>query len=406
MSRNTNSINDRNANIFYSGGSLEQLSAYICPNGNPLNFVICGDNMDGGDKYRPLCSYLDAVIGRMPVIVIHNDNPMMEQLVEDSWNYVSGQGANVPLWIINPYNQAYEPFYGMTDMQVVSAMRQIAKSIESEVTARFDRVVRAHLRIIRAAGTQTSLSWLYYLSSFDNMYEFQQNVLSLPCPRQEADGIWADLCTDSMEFDLFRSVVHRLAEDACRCGWNSGNSVAELNCLAAIKNNAVMTISVNPAYTEAFLSYLAEELKPATGSRFALLFDNIPLNDSEISTYIINNNYAAFGFVSDNIVNSLGDESTFGGIMEKMHTIIIFKHGTGMIASKLSNIIGNYEQLREETSFGKNKDFGKLFAKDYNRSTRLSYQDTNRVTPQDIMNLGSGQAIIYDTINNGVIFYN
>ena len=404
----TDRINERNANIRYERGNLDYLGWHLCKEQSPVNFAICGDSTGAfeNDKYLPLLHYLELVVGRIPVIVIHNNSIAAENILQSACEGARMAGRDAPLWIINNYSRGYEPFLDMTDAQVVSSLTQIARNLGYDVTPRFERVIRAHIRIIRAVSVEKSLTWFYYLASFDNIAEFHENVFDLPCSRSEAEGIWADLCVDSIEFDLFRTVIRTLASECEECGWDPGSAVGKLNCQRAILENAVLSISANSAYSDTFLAYLSEELRQFNNRQFVMIFDNIPISNQSIADIIINNRNAFFGFISDNLNNTFNGDDVFSGVMEKMETFIIFKHSTSTAADAVSQLIGTYERIKEETSYGNSKENGKIFVRDRRKDVRYSIEDMSRVRPEDIIGLGRGQAIVYDALENTVVYFN
>lgn len=402
--RQVDLYNQNAANIYEMAGSLEQLGYYICGDNRPKCFSICGDS-NYYERYYPLIPYFRMVMGNIPVIVIHNNSTALEQMLQHVWNERVSTGLNSPLWLINNNCAEFEPFYLMNDSQIVEALRSIAKELGYEVTARFDRVINAHLRIIKINSAPVSLSWLNYLSGFNDMSLFQYNVMSLPCSKSESEGIWGDLCTDSMEFDLFRTVVKRISADISQCGWQNNGSVSTINCARAIDNNAILSVAINSAYSDIFLTYIAEELRPYNNRQYVLILDNIPLGNNKITDILLSNKQLFLGIITDNIINTITDNEKFKNVMEKMDTMLIFKHSTGTVASALSELIGEYESLRTSTSVGVNRGYGRMFARDTHDGTNISYEMRKRVEPGDITGLQTGQAIVYNMDNDEVIFF-
>lgn len=150
-------------------------------------------------------------------------------------NALKGFYSNGNMGLDHQRNSEFEPFFGMNEMQVVLSLRQLAYKLNYSVTPRFERVVKAHLSILKELNIPISLSGLNYLCQFYDIGEFHENIMALPCGEAISRRIWADLGIDSedsnSQFDLFRAVISNLSHDASRGGWNDNNCVAELRII-------------------------------------------------------------------------------------------------------------------------------------------------------------------------------
>ena len=75
--REVDAVNQHLSNIYRSRGRLDGLGAYLSAGGIPASFMISG-GAGPEEKYEPLYQFLDAFIGRYPMIVIHNNDVHME----------------------------------------------------------------------------------------------------------------------------------------------------------------------------------------------------------------------------------------------------------------------------------------------------------------------------------------
>ncbi len=408
--RRLDNSNLRASNVYVSRGRLDELSAYLCPDMTPNSFIISG-GAGTDDRYEPLYEYFDAVIGRMPVIVLHNNDDYLVSMVYESWQNTAGQEGGSPLWVIDERFAEFEPFYGMGEMQLSLALRQLAQKLNYSVTPRFERVVKAHAAILEQLEIPISLSGLYYLCRFEDMGEFYGNVMSLPGGEAQARRIWADLSVDvdtsNNQFDLFRSVIQNLAHDAEKSGWDYGRGISELNCLQAIGSNAVMLLPVNDTYSEMLLPYLAEELKSAQAP-FALIIDDVRICDEQFLKFLSHAKAGcACGIVAENIVELLnGEEEAFSRVAGRMNTLIVLKHGTGYAAAALSETIGRYDYMKAEASTGTSRGFFKFLPQDRHTDVRYSIENRYRVMPEEITALRAGQAIVFNMGSDAVIKFN
>lgn len=401
-------LNQKISNIAYSNGNVEDLGYFLCDNGNISNFIISG-GVTSDERYEAVSQVLYSEIGKMPMVILHNEDIHIEAMVIQAWQSTNAQ---TPLWVVNNRNAEFEPFYGMNEMQVVTTFRQLAVKLNYTVTPRFERVIRAHLMILKELDIPVSLSGLYYLCGFYDMGEFHDNVMALPCGESVARRIWADLGVDSddgnSQFDLFRAVVNNLANEAEQSGWNPDNNISEYNCLKILEAGGTLVLSVNDMYTDLLMSYLLQELKTNREQQFVLLLDNVKVNDEHFQEYLRNTSSGCIcGVIAENVVEMVGgDESNFLRFVERMDSIVLFKHSTGKTAVTLSEIFGKYDYTKLEVSRGTNKGFFDLLPTGRHDDMRYSTENRYRVMPEEIIGLRAGQAIVFDLSRDQIIHFN
>lgn len=406
--------NRRTSKVLASSGPLSAIGAYLCPFDAPVNFLISG-GVFPSDRLDLICGFLSNTMGRYPIVILHNSDADLESAVARLWQAGYQEcppEERPPLWVLNQQYQEFEPFYGLTNVQTFHAIRQMAKKLEYTVSPKLERVVRAHIEILNALNIPISLSGFYYLSQFQDMGEFYGNIMDLPCGTNVAKRIWADLCTESdgdgSQFDLFRTVIEHLAYDAAKSGWRGGRSVSELNLMAAIERQAVLTLSIPNTHSELLLNYLSEELRALSGREFILLVDDLALNDAWLLDYLLQQNPVChLGIIADNAVEMLrSDETLFSRLTGKMQTFVILKHNTGKTAGMLSELFGRYDYTKIEESVGTSRGFFSLFPANQHSSVQYSKENRYRVMPEEIIGLMPGQAIIFDTATDEIIYYN
>lgn len=401
------------ANVFSNSGQLEQIGGYLCAGGKLLDFMISGGT-EAEERYLPVYPVLDFIIGKMPVVVLHTNHIYMEEMVSEVWYAMRDMEEDFisPLWVCNNDTPCFEPFYGMADMLVIAVLRQLAVKLNYIVTPRFERTVRAHLSILKELEIPNSLSGLYYLCQFYDIGEFHENVMALPCGETKARRIWADLGVDDEsgngQFDLFRAVIHNLAHDAGQSGWKSDRTVCDCNCLQAIEKNGAIVLSVNDMYSNLLLAYLTEELKVHTHTPFFLLIDGVKFSDENMLEYLCAQNTGCrLGIISENAVDQIGsDEDAFFRLAERMNCFIFFKHNTGKTAAVISEVFGKYDYMKAEASQGVSRGIFSIIPRDRHEDIRYTTENRYRVMPEEILGLGSSQAIIFDTDIDQIIYFN
>lgn len=365
-----------------------------------------------GERYEPLSSFLETVIGRIPTVIIHNQNTYIEAIAGQVWQKLRSENRCTSAFVAaNKTSPVYEPFLGMSDIHVISCMRQLASKLGYTPEPAFEKVIRAHLTILKELRIPTSLSGLYYLCQFTDMEEFHGNVMKLPCGEMKARIIWADMGADGdgpgNQLDLFRAVIGNLAGEAEQSAWENGQRVAQVSCVRAIKNNATLALSVNDMYSDVLLTYLLEEIKGISPLPFILIIDGVHINDC-VFEYLRSAGTGCYcGIVAENAVELTGgDADIFSRLAERMDCFVLFKHSTGKTASVLSEIMGRYESVKAERSQGMNRGFMRILPQGQHDDVRYSTENRCRVRPEEITGLRPGQAIVFDTYTDQVIHFN
>ncbi len=397
--------------IYRARGKLEQMQGLLCPiNANyecaPSNFVISG-GANSIDRYAPLPGVLTSVMGRIPVIILHGRDDYLEEIVAQTWN----QDPDVTLWQANVHAPCFEPFYGMTARSIINVLRKLAPQLEYTASPQLDRIVKAHLKILDLLEIPYSLSGLEYLCQFSDMSEFHDNILQLPCSEAEAMRIWADLDTDDEarngQFDLFRSLINALADEAANSGWQYDDEIANANTMMARRENAVFMLSVDPAKNELLMTYLMQELKESREGSFFLLIDDLNIS-SDMAQYlysIMPSNYVCI--LSANVVGNFeNQQEDFPRVAERMDYLVFFKHNSARTATAISELIGKEDVVKTEHNKGYHRGVFDFLPKGVNMGETIRTDNEFRVMPEQIQNLAPEQAVIFDMRTNDITLYN
>lgn len=399
--------NARMSNVFTSRGNLTDLAGYLFSGYGPVSFMLGGGSPS--ERYAPLTPFLREVIGRTPIIALHDGSGYLEDQICQAYAAIP-ESERAPLWLTNQRSPFFEPFVGMSDNQVVSAMRHLGQALGYAVQPRLERIVRAHITVLRQLQIPTSLTGFSYLCSFSNMGELHDNVMELPCGPETARMIWADMSVDADDgqFDLFRTIIHNLENDASQSGWIADEHISEYNVITAIKHSAVFSLSVNHYYAELLLPYLLEELKMAAGQPFILLIDGLQIRDEQFLEYLCAPNANCIrGFLSENVLELTGgDENQFLRMAAGVSSFLFFKHSTGKTASVLSEVFGRYEHTRVSTTQGTNRAVFQIMPRGRHDDVQYTTENRYRVMPEELMALGYGQAIVFDTQTDQIIHFN
>lgn len=399
-------ITKKRNGLMHSRDLADKLESYLIYEGKPCNFAISGQ----GDKEHLIKHVLGYCFKRLPVIILHNNNHRMIAKVAQVWqeDFESLEYADGgPLWCCD--NGAFEPLLGMDEMDIVHTLINIAQVMGYKCTAAFEKVVKAHLSILRHAGCEYSLTGLSYLCSFEDLEEFQSNILALQCSPSEKNQILANIGIanekDREQFDQFRSIISRLAYDAGKSGWSTDGEVGCMSISSAIQNNAVLTINVSSSKSPYLLAYLGQEMKLHLDESVLLLIDEVNLSGSGIPEILKDASWEfRFGLLGTNVMNMIDKEKTVAQeFCEKLELIVLTKHRTAPTAGAYSELFGTVEVDKQTTTMSRGKEFWAFLPDHEGESVSFVKDDRPRVRVEQIMNLLDNQVILFDTDTNGVL---
>lgn len=357
--------------------------------------------------YYPLYSSL----GEIPIVVLHNHDVALDMFIQEVWERKFGYDTQADIWRFGASQTGYEPFYGMTERQVIDAVKRVARRLQYRIEANFETIVKAHISILGKKDMSFSLTGFQYLCGFQNMNEFHHNIL-LCFGEREGKRVWADLDANSDQsgqFNLFRTVIDNLVADAAWNGWADDDRVDNVNCISALRENRVIMLDINPFHSDFFLNYLTEELQ--CGFPFVFILDGVSFG-TEILDFLQRMSQGSFVLMGDNVTGLYKAPQPqptktlwLDEMAEKSRLLILLKHRTGPAATVFSQIVSEYEAEKASSSSDYTYERHHLLASGYRTGTNIGTQDEARLKPQDLMNLYPGQAVVFDTATNQLIYF-
>ena len=141
---------------------------------------------------------------------------------------------------------------------------------------------------------------------------------------------------------------------------------------------------------------------------FLLLIDGVKIKDENLLEYISSPTTGnSLGLISENVVDQIGaDEATFLRFAELINCFVFLKHSTGRTAETLSEVLGRVDYTKMESSQGVSRGFFQFMPQDRHEDVRYSTENRYRVMPEQFTRLSYGQAIIFDTKSDQIIYYN
>ena len=393
---------------FFSGSDLaDKLSPEFFFEDTVCNFAISGQ----GNKEHMISHVLGASAGRLPVIVLHNNNNGMMAEIANVWTQEFGSlsyAEDGPLWSCT--TGQFEPFLGMDEQDIIQIFKHLTTVAGYTATASFERVVKAHLSILRHMDCAYSLSGLYYLCGFDDLEEFQSNILALDCSTTEKNRIISNLCLanekERDQFEQFRSMISRMAYEAKKSGWNPDGEVGSMSITTAIRNRAMMTLSVSATKSPFLLAYLSQELQLHIDERCLLIIDDVYLENTGILSVLREAGFDfRFGILSSNILEMISsDMEEARRFCENFALIVLLRHNVATTAEAVSVLLGVEEIVKQPEAAGTGKELFAWLPGTKHKTVTSTEEDQLRVKPDQILELRDGEAIVFRTGTNEIVF--
>lgn len=367
----------------------------------PRNFIISGGIAD--ERHAAFLQMFGRICGRIPLIYLHSrDDDMIDEVKE----IAEAKNQLTHLHIINA--NADTPDYGylnsVSQQGIVNTLELIAKQMDYDCPPQFDRTVKIMNSLAKEFGYAEGLAGLSKLASLSYV-ELRGKI------REHLGSNIESALANDMEvsgrpecFYLFQAVVQKLAYEAKRNGGaidGIENSRNIISCIEAINNRDSLFLELRCGLTELIEQCICSELKESRISRFLLVIDGIRISQNGLGDLINSQNFK-WGLISEDVFPVLG-EKLFAVSAEKAETIMVLKHKTGPAAEHFSELIGSQDIQMNETSEGTAKEAFKILPGSTHKETRYSIENRFRVMPERIMELKSGEAILFDTTQNRLI---
>lgn len=397
----------KHGGLFTAKDLADKLAPYFFSENTICNFAISGQ----GNREHLISRVLEAVAGRMPVITLHNENYGMMAEIARVWTDTFGSleyDQSGPLWACS--TGEFEPFLGLEEMDIVQIAKKLAEAAGYPCTASFEKVVRSHLDILKYMNCPYSLSGLYYLCSFEDLEEFQGNIMALDCSIHERTRIIANLGLANEkvreQFDQFRAIILRMAYEAKNSGWSPENGVGAMSVATAIQRRAMMSLSISGSRAPLLMTYLGQELHLFNHQQCLLIIDDVLLENSGIVSVLREAGFDfRFGILSPNVLEVIGGErSEAQKFCEKLDLLVLLRHNVSTTADALSELLGIVEVEKKSEATGTGRAFFHFLPSTQQNTITYTTEEQRRIKPEQIMSLGENKAIVFHAASNEIYF--
>lgn len=365
----------------------------------PRNFIISGGTPD--ERLSPFLQMYSKICGKLPVIMLHNRNPDLEQCI---YGMCRQNSCTDRLFIVNRRQRRtadYE-YLKMGVQGIVNTLSQLACDQGYQVSGQFQIALRSLISLLQDLNLGTGLTGLERLS-VPAYAQFRSLLDRNGISSEQANRIAEELDRDNKPeyYYAFQAIISRLANEAGMNGWGSaGETDRSVNISETIAENATLLLELDPANCKSLLTCIANEILELNTDRFLLVVDGINLVSEQLLNLFLSGRDFRCGFIGENVVSLVGDDQHFAALSERASVFLIFKHKTGKIASYFSEIIGCEDVQRTETSEGTSKEAFKILPGGVHKDIRYSIENRYRVMPEDILALPSCELFLFDSLMN------
>ncbi len=366
----------------------------------------------GGSADRRNRIVLDAIArayGKMGVIIIHS-NPSLITMIDRFYyfypklcTYTEQVGIKVRKCQISSNNPEYEPFYGMSEIRALEAIYPKTNTENGNSGQRnlCEEALRQYFKIIRYIGEELDLDILVRLVGMD-INELESIINTMP--QKDKNKIRETLSYNDI-YKQVRADVDAFANSLEGRIWTpcpEDGEVSDISMIKAAENKAILSIHVNA--NNDVLNYLTCEIKEMMdrGMRFMLVLDSVNIEGSIMNDKLLAFSTLPFSTVltCENVTGIFGN-SSFRNVLSRMNTIFLMRHTDANIAREYTSTKGQYDRQVVTQHYGTNREAFKLFGS-HNEGRNVAVDRFDRITPEEIVNLGDG-AIIMDQENNEII---
>jgi len=207
------------------------------------------------------------------------------------------------------------------------------------------------------------------------------------------------------QFELFRSIIQRLAYEAERSGWSMDERVGTMSITEAVNTGAAMLLGINGNKSPLLLEYVGQELSLYSDRSMLVIVDDVRLGGSSIIPVLHEaGERLQFGIIGSNVLDVIGcDGKTVNKFCERLDRIVVLKHKVATTAEELIKLIGMVEIEKESRTEGMGKGYYSFLPNTKNRSVTYSRDDRERIKAEEILRLGDDRAILFNTETNEII---
>jgi hypothetical protein len=383
-----------------------EIGGFFLPNDQIGNVIISGGENIMRSRAIEAISYL-AYERNLPVIILHQGNDDLETIARITF------GKSGCLTIINQNNPIYEPFAGLSDIEISKLIIESAsKDYDIKPNARY--YIDGMIEFLRAKKRTPSLSIFEKCPHYELFNKIDTLIADNTITDSVGDAIRSKLMSGQSECFKLESYFTELVNQFSQIMSTSGNK-AKYSLLQTINTSGIAVIDIGSNINKLMVNVLITQIKTAIskGKSVSLITDEIYSENGDLfANFIKIRNDKCKLTISAKDVYALcgGNEKLFHTILGNSEKLVVFSHSSGVSALKWAEAIGQYDKTEITKSHNRGRTrqnpvrFGENTTYGYNTSNTTNYNLKREyiVKPESINRMLPNEVYIVDSVNKEI----
>jgi hypothetical protein len=370
------------------------------------NVVISGGENSMRSQTIEAVSYL-AYDKNLPVVILHQGNNELERMMHLTF------GKSGCLTIVNQNNPVYEPFAGLSNVEICKLIIESApKEYDIKPNARYyiDGMIE-FLKVKKRNPTLRAFEKCPHYELFNKVdMLIANNTISDPA----GQAIKSKLMSGQSECFKLESYFTELANQFSQI-MNASGAKIQYSLLQTITTPGIVTIDIGSNINKLLVNVLIAQIKIAMGKgrAISLISDELYSESGDLFTNFIKiRNEKCKLTVSAKDVYALcsGDDKLFHTILGNSEKLVLFCHSSGASALKWAEAIGQYDKTEITTSHNRGRThqnpvrIGEFSTYGKNTSNTTNYNQKREyiIKPEAITRMQPNEVYIMDSGNREI----
>jgi len=313
---------------------------------------------------------------------------------------------------INSFNSIYDPFYGLNNSEINKLVLDSAIG-NNEIKPNGKYYIDGITDFIKSKKISPYIDMYItcpHMELFDKLDQAESKGFLLPNDNQ---NIKSKLMQGQSERNSIEHYFDTLFHQGGNIFANKSNLAKATSIKNIITKNGVAMIDIVSSTNTLLINLIISEVinSLSSGYKVMLVLDSISVETSEILNKLVKSNYPNCSIImaSDDLYSTLqGNDALFGSYVGSCSKYAVFRHNSAISATKWSQIIGDYDKADISENHMNISNYQSYFSivpgKTQGQAVNISMKRENRVKPEEILNLGTGEVYIYDERSQELAF--
>ncbi|GHU16067.1 hypothetical protein FACS1894163_04740 [Spirochaetia bacterium] len=383
-----------------------EIGGFFPPTDQIGNIIISGGENSMRSQTIEAISYL-AYDNNLPVVILHQGNKELETIMQLTL------GKSGCLTIINQNNPVYEPFAGLSDIEISKLIIESApKEYDIKPNARYyiDGMIN-FLQVKKRNPTLSAFEKCPHNELFNKVdMLITNNTISDPA----GQAIKSKLMSGQSECFKLESYFTELSNQFSQIMSASG-AKTQYSLLQTINTPGIVTIDIGSNINKLLVNVLIAQIKIAIskGKTISLITDELYSESGDLFTNFIKiRNEKCKLTISAKDIYALcsGDDKLFHTILGNGEKLVLFSHSSGASALKWAEAVGQYDKTEITKSHNRGYThqnpvrIGEFATYGNNTSNTTNYNQKREyiIKPEAITRMQPNEVYIVDSVSREI----